>query len=138
VNSPSDFNITFRILGPGGPRSFNACKALILYRTLERERSGFLKPSSKCQTGSDSHQLKDLIDDPDCPLFLKEVFHVHDKGLFDIDPSFVRSKFEDDLPRACAAFYILMCYLYTDRIKQRLTLVQMRDVCGAAEYLGLK
>jgi hypothetical protein len=79
VNSSTDFNVTVKILGPNSYKTMNVCKSLLLFRTIERERLGL--PFNEKQR----YTLQEVVENKECPIFIREVFYLQDKGKMTLD-----------------------------------------------------
>lgn len=64
INSPNNYNVVFKLIGPTGFRTLNALKAMLLYRLIELER---LELSSFQPRPKNSSVVHSVANHPHCP-----------------------------------------------------------------------
>lgn len=92
-----------------------AIKALLLYRTVEKEVNIFA--DSKDGSTQQPHQIAELIEDPSCPMFLRKVYFTQSGGSVKLDFAF-----DDNFGRNISALLRLLELLYCNQFVHMLTL----------------
>lgn len=135
INADSNYDMSIQVCSESCFKEIKACKALFLYRTLDRETSKVVTyQDSKTKSVS---SFLDRLNHQNCPVILKEVFKLKHRETLIIKPEFVTG-FEYDLERAFVALVRLIGFLYTDRFPSAMTISEANDMHTASKSLGLE
>ena len=133
MNSINEHDVIFNIESDTEKITVYANKALLLYRSVEKERN----VENLKLTQQNVNLISDIVKEQSCPAFLKRIYQLNKGEVITFGSHFTK-QLGHDIHRCKHALIRLCNIMYIDTIVEQLNLLECQDIAVVADYLGLK